>query len=288
MPSFWQKIGAVLLSAVVAFVILAGGQIPWTALLAVNFSKSTSAQPWSVAAMAVVLWLMWLYLGGKGWPRHTSEARRRYLRANSVPGRIFGLAFLSGVLANIALAGYWIVFFQLVKTPANALADASKYPLVTIVLVVAMSSLVSPISEEIAFRGYCQQMLERRFSGPVAVILSSLLFMLAHANHGLFWPKLTVYFLAGLTFGAIALLTNSILTTLPVHIVGDVTFFVLIWPRDSARVLVTQGGADAWFWTHVAQAIAFTVLTLLAFGLLQRSCRATIPELEFSSSVAHR
>jgi membrane protease YdiL (CAAX protease family) len=86
------------------------------------------------------------------------------------------------VLALIALAGFWIVFFQLVKTPANVLDDPSKYPLLTIVLVVGMSSLVSPIVEEIAFRGYCQQILERRFSGMTAVLLSSLLFMLAHAN----------------------------------------------------------------------------------------------------------
>jgi membrane protease YdiL (CAAX protease family) len=168
------------------------GQIPWSVLLVLNFRDRASALPWSVAAMAVVLWLMWLYLGGKGWPRSTSEKRRRLLRANRVPPKTFALAFLCGVLAIIALAGYWIVFFQLVKTPANVLADASKYPLLTVILVTAMSSLVSPVSEEIAFRGYCQQILESRFSGGAAVTLSSLLFMLAHANHGLYWPKLTV------------------------------------------------------------------------------------------------
>lgn len=270
MPSLGQKIAAVLVSAVLAFLILLAGQIPWSVLLALNFRDRASAIPWSVAAMAVVLWLMWHYLGGKGWPRSTSEKRRRLLRANPLPPKTFALAFLCGVLAVVALAGYWIVFFQLVKTPANVLADASRYPLLTVILVTAMSSLVSPISEEIAFRGYAQQILEGRFSGAAAVTLSSLLFMLAHANHGLYWPKLTVYFLAGVVFGTIALLTNSILTTLPVHIVADVTFFVLIWPRDAARVLVTQGGADKWFWVHVMQAIVFTVLVLMAFWRLKK------------------
>jgi membrane protease YdiL (CAAX protease family) len=270
MPSLGQKIAAVLVSAVFAFLILMAGQIPWSVLLALNFRDRASAIPWSVAAMAVVLWLMWQYLGGKGWPRSTSEKRRRLLRANPVPPKTFALAFLCGVLAVVALAGYWIVFFQLVKTPANVLADASRYPLLTVILVTAMSSLVSPISEEIAFRGYAQQILESRFSGAAAVILSSLLFMLAHANHGLYWPKLTVYLLAGVVFGTIALLTNSILATLPVHVVADVTFFVLIWPRDAARVLVTQGGADKWFWVHVMQAIVFTVLVLMAFWRLKK------------------
>ncbi|MBZ5684888.1 MAG: CPBP family intramembrane metalloprotease [Acidobacteriia bacterium] len=270
MPSLGQKMTAVLVSTVLAFLILMAGQIPWSVLLALNFRDRTSAVPWSVAAMAVVLWLMWRYLGGKGWPRSTSEKRRRLLRANPVAPKTFALAFLCGGLAIIALAGYWIVFFQLVKTPANVLAEASKYPLLTVILVTAISSLVSPISEEIAFRGYCQQILESRFSAGAAVTLSSLLFMLAHANHGLYWPKLTVYFLAGVVFGTIALLTNSILTTLPVHIVADVTFFVLIWPRDAARVLVTQGGADKWFWVHVLQAIVFTVLVLLGFWRLKK------------------
>jgi len=117
----------------------------------------------------------------------------------------------------------------------------------TLVLVTLMSSLVSPISEEIAFRGYCQQILEGQFSGLTAVILSSTLFMLAHTNHGLYWTKLSVYFLAGLTFGAVALLTNSILTTLPVHIVADVTFFVFVWPNDAGRVLIPRAGPTGGF-----------------------------------------
>ncbi len=270
MPSLRQKIASVLLSAVLAFLILMAGQVPWSVLLALNFRNRASAVPWSVAVMAVVLWLMWQYLGGKGWPHSTSEKRRRLLRANPVPPKTFVLSFLCGMLAVVALAGYWIVFFQLVKTPANVLADASRYPLLTVILVTAMSSLVSPVSEEIAFRGYAQQILESRFHGGAAVTLSSLLFMLAHANHGLYWPKLTVYFLVGVVFGAIALLTNSILTTLPVHIVGDVTFFVLIWPRDAARVLITEGGADKWFWVHAMQAIVFTLLALVGFWYLEK------------------
>jgi membrane protease YdiL (CAAX protease family) len=267
-------VSAVLWSAIIAFLILFVGQTIWGMLLAANFRNSTRAVPWSVAAMAVVLWLLWQYLGGRWWPRRTAESRKRNLRANPVSGAAFAGALLAGVLSLVALAGFWIVFFQLLKTPANILDDPLKYPLFTIVLVVGMSSLVSPIVEEIAFRGYCQQILERRFSGATAVLISSLLFMLAHANHGWYWPKLSVYFLAGVVFGAIARLTNSILTSLPVHVLGDLTFFMLIWPRDSARVLVSAGGADKWFWMHVAQAIVFTALALMAFRRLAKHAPA--------------
>lgn len=269
-----RRFYAVLWSALIAFLILVLGQTIWGGLLAANFGSSRRAVPWSVAVMVVVLWLFWQYLGGRWSPRKTSASRKRALRANPVSGSVLMGALLAGVLSIIALAGLWIVFFGLVKTPANVLDDPSKYPLLTVVLIVSMSSLVSPIVEEIAFRGYCQQILERHFSGNVAVLLSSLLFMLAHANHGWYWSKLSVYFLAGVVFGAIARLTNSILTSLPVHIFGDLTFFVLIWPRDSARVLVTVAGADKWFWIHVAQAILFGAFALLAFHRLQKQ---TIP-----------
>jgi membrane protease YdiL (CAAX protease family) len=114
---------------------------------------------------------------------------------NRVSASPLGWALAAGVFAVIALAGYWIVLFQIVRTPPNVLPDLSKYPSLTVALVLATSSLVSPIVEEVGFRGYCQQILE--------------------------------YFLADLAFGAIAYLTNSILANIPVHIAADAVFFHL-------------------------------------------------------------
>lgn len=97
--------------------------------------------------------------------------------------------------------------------------------------------------------------------------------MLFHLNQGLEWPKLLVFYLVGVTFGAIAYLANSILASIPVHMLGDLTFFIFIWPRDAARRLIWETGADHWFWTHVAQAIVFTGLAILAFRRLARVTR---------------
>jgi hypothetical protein len=89
---------------VLAFAItgLAGGV--WNALLVINL-RSSPAFPWSVPAMALLLWLMWSYLGGRGWPRSTSDVRRRHLRANRRSGRTYLWAFVAGVLSVVALAG---------------------------------------------------------------------------------------------------------------------------------------------------------------------------------------
>ena len=134
------------------------GQSVWSLLLIANF-KHAATVPWSIPVMAAFLWLMWQYLGGKWWPQSTSEDRHGLLRANRVSASPLGWAFAAGVFAVIALAGYWIVLFQIVRTPPNVLPDLSKYPSLTVALVLAMSSLVSRIVEEVGFRGYCQQIL---------------------------------------------------------------------------------------------------------------------------------
>ena len=152
MNSLKRKSLAILWPALLAFIILAIGQGVWSILLIPNFSRGPSA-PWSIVAMTGFLWLMWQYLGGRWWPGSTSESRRRLFRANQVTGRSFALAFIAGVAAIIALAGYWIVFCQLVKTPPNVLPDTSRYPSLIVALVLGMSSLVSPIVEEIGFPG---------------------------------------------------------------------------------------------------------------------------------------
>jgi membrane protease YdiL (CAAX protease family) len=253
-----------------AITILAGGI--WSALLVTNLQRSP-AVPWSVPVMGLLLWLMWSYLGGKGWPQSTSDARRHYLRANRRSARTYLWSFAAGVLSVVALAGYWIVLFRLVKMPPNALPDVSSYPRMTVALMILMGSLVAPFMEEAGFRGYFQVALEREFRGSVAVAVSSLVFALAHFAHGILWPKLLVYFLVGVAFGATAYLTNSTLPAIVPHIIGDLTFFTLVWPHDAARRLVFDSGTDIWFWIHVAQAIVFTLLAVSAFQRLARESR---------------
>ena len=257
-----------------AITSLAGGI--WSTLLVTNL-RSSPAVPWSVPVMAFLLWLAWSYLGGRGWPRSTSEARRRYLRANRRSGQTYLWACVAGVLSVVALAGIWIVLFRLVKMPPNMLSDVSSYPRATVALMILMGSLVSPFMEEAGFRGYFQVALERELRAPLAILISSVVFALAHGpTQGFLWPKLLFYFLVGIAFGATAYLTDSTLPAIPVHFVGLLVFFTLIWPRDGARRLVLESATDSWFWIHVAQAIVFTVLAVCAFRQLVKLSGRTL------------
>jgi len=280
-----DRILKVIAFAILALVItaLAGGL--WSALLITNL-KSAPAVPWSVPVMALLLWLMWSYLDGKGWPRSTSEARRLYLRANTRSRRINLWASVAGGLSVVALAGYWIVLSQLVEMPPNLLPEMSRYPVLTVSLVTVMASLVAPFAEEAAFRGYFQVVLERQFRGMTAVMISSLVFALAHLAHGILWPKLLVYFIAGVVFGSIAYFTNSTLPAIAPHIMGDLAFFTLIWPYDANRRIVLRSGADLWFWTHVIQAVGFTALAVWAFRrLVWASAQEGVPKTGLAAAV---
>jgi len=253
-----------------AITALAGGI--WGALLVANL-RTGPAVPWAVAVMAPLLWLMWNYLAEKGWPRSTSDVRRRYLRANPGPLATYVWSFAAGGLAVVALAGYWIVFSQLVKMPPNVIPGLTGYPPLTLGLVVLMASLIAPFIEEAAFRGYFQVVLERDFRAPLAVVITSIFFAVAHLNHGIVWPKILVYFPVGVTFGATAYLTNSYLPAIPPHMFGDLVFFLFVWPHDAARKQVWDSGPDSWFWIHVAQSVVFTVFALWAFMQLAKRPR---------------
>lgn len=264
-----SRIRAVLWAAVIVSLISIVGAGTWNVLIVANL-RTTPAIPWAFPVMALVLWLMWQYLSGRWWPRSTSRERHELLRANPVSLPVLGWALAAGILSIVALAGLWIVLVELTGIGGNpTLPSTSVYPPLTVTLLLIMGSLVSPLTEEAAFRGYGQVILERVFPGAAAIGISSVYFALWHGpTQGFFWSKLLFFFLVGVSFGTIACLTRSVLPAIPVHIIGDLTFFTLIWPFDASRPHVWQDGANLWFWIHLAQAIVFAVLAVLAYRKL--------------------
>jgi membrane protease YdiL (CAAX protease family) len=254
---FWAALLAL------ALTMLAGGV--WSGLLVANL-RTTPTIPWAVVVTGLLLWLMWQYLGGRWWPRSTSETRRHLLRARPVAASVFAWALVAGGLSIISLSGCWIVLFQLVEVHGNPLPDFSQYPILTVALVVGMGSLVAAAAEEVGFRGYFQGALEERIGGPLAILIAALAMEPGHGTtQGFAWPTMLFYLLVDVMFGTAAYLTKSILPGLCIHTIGLIIFFSLVWPNDPTRRLVRTSGPDTWFWIHVAQATFFAVLAILVF-----------------------
>jgi membrane protease YdiL (CAAX protease family) len=243
--------------------LLPGGV--WSGLLAANL-KTGIALPWAVPAMGGLLWLGWRYAGGRGPPASTSPARRRYRRANPVPMQVWGWALTANGLALAAFSGLWIVLLQLVKAPGNPTNVFAGYPAATVILIVVTGAVVGAVSEEVGIRGYLQGALERTLPAPVAILIAALVLAPGHAlTQGFVWSTVLFYLLVDFAYGATAYFTNSIYPGVVAHAVGLMVFFLLIWPHDATRRLVSAGGADAWFWLHVLQAAGFGALAIAAF-----------------------
>jgi len=266
----WRKTLLVVGFGLLALLMIGIAGLTWGALVYANLRTSPTL-PWCLPAIIIVLWLTWQYLGGKGPPHSTATKRKLLLRANLVSAQAFAWSALAGALAIGALAGVWIVCVRVIRMPPNPLlpGNFASTPLLVACIIVG-ASLVAPIVEESAVRGYLQTTLEREFRPATAVMLSSFIFAVAHVTQGLSLPKLTIYFLVGVTFGTLAFLNDSILPVIPVHIAADLVFFIFVWPHDSTRELIWHAGTDGWFWFHIVQAVGFTVLSLLALKQLHR------------------
>jgi membrane protease YdiL (CAAX protease family) len=260
-------------TGVLALVLTTVVQGIWSGLLLINL-QTLSAIPWAIVVMAVLLWVMWQYAGGRWWPSTTSRARRAYLRAHRVNARVFTIALVAGACALAALTGLWIVLFQTGLMRGNSLPDFSQYPTPTVVGVLVMASLVGALAEEAGLRGYFQVALERELSAPVAIAIAALALTPGHgATQGFAVPTIFFYLLVDLTFGVTAYLCDSVWPGVVVHATGLLIFFALVWPFDSRRPLVPNALTDGWFWIHAVQAALFAGLALLAFRRLASEVR---------------
>jgi membrane protease YdiL (CAAX protease family) len=256
-------------AAAFAFAIALVPQGVWSALIVLNVRTSPNV-PWAVILMPLLLGTLWLYLDGRWGNSRTREARRRRLRARLVPGRVFAWALLAGGLSLVALTGLWIVLAQFVRMPGSVLPPAGPVSRLMMAVAVAMGAMISPLCEQAGIWGYAQVILERDYRPATAIAISAVLFaLLPHPPMQVaLIPKFLFFFLTGLTFAVSAYLAGSILPGIIVHALGLFTFFTLIWPGDPGRALVAAGGADAWFWVHVAQVIVCTALASAAFARL--------------------
>jgi membrane protease YdiL (CAAX protease family) len=246
----------------------------WGGLLMANLS-TTPALPWSAPLTWGLLALAWAYAGGWGPPLRTQSSRRASLRGTSIDRPTFAIALAAGSCALIALIGLWIVLFQTGAMRGNSAPNFAEYPLVTVVAVIATAALMGAMTEEAAFRGYLQGLLERRFAPSVAVIATALVLAPGHAaTQGFAIPTFVFYLLVDAMLGTTAYLTNSIVPGTMIHAAGLALFFGWIWPNDAARVIGRAAFEEPWFWGHIAQIAVFGGTSVVLYQRLAATRRS--------------
>ena len=121
-----------------------------------------------------------------GWWRHRFRLSHYGVTTAGQPiWRLVGMGMLLFALAAMPLKLLWIAkrFFALGPQPAFwALLDNNWTPSFWLFLAVS-SFVVTPIFEELFYRGYCQARLEEDFGGVGAIVIVALFMTLGHTQY---------------------------------------------------------------------------------------------------------
>ena len=134
------------------------------------------------------------------------------IRQGLIWSAAFGLLVLVVSLAAWLLAG--INTFARMRAGSDATVGA-------LILFLVVGGIVSPVAEEIAFRGVLYGYL-RRWGAWAAIALSSLLFVLAHAATGGFPLAQTV---GGILFALAYERERNLFVPMVIHILGNLAIF---------------------------------------------------------------
>jgi membrane protease YdiL (CAAX protease family) len=278
----WLRLPILGRAALIGLGVAAAGTLPWAALVSAN-TRYLSTLPWAVPVMALYLWSYWRYFArGTGWPRSTSEARRRNARANALPDEAWGAALLAGVLGLVGVLLLQGVLSRLVALPQQSDLDASRYPILTVLLWVVMSAVVAGVVEETSFRGYLQRPIERRHGPVVAILVAGSLFGLVHFTHPEVGVVLLPFFIAvAAVYGALAYFTDSTFPGMILHAGGNMFSALDLFARGRSewqltvepRPLVWETGPDLAFWVNVAALLIVATMTVWAYSSLARVTR---------------
>ena len=275
----WRRI-PVVVRAILAgeLVVSVTGLVP--ALLMLANLRLSPRVPWLLPATAAWLWLCWRYLDGWGWPRRTAAARRRDLRARSLPAPVWGWALAAGALGIASVTGLAFLTPRLAAIPREAFKlpiDLGAYPPWTIAAVLLAISATAGVTEEAGFRGYMLSPIERRHGWPAAILVVGFMFFLDHhLSHAYATFAFLPFFMAiSAVHGLLVYCTRSILPSVVLHAVADalilpVQYGLLGNPPAS---VVWQTGLDGPFVAALAVFLVCGTAAVPAFRRLASASR---------------
>ena len=190
-----------------------------------------------LASFVMLRWVDRRPLGALGYALEPAAAR------DSATGFLIGGALLSGSVGLLVVAG-----------TARWVADSGTVPEYAATLGQALAMFaVAAAAEEVLFRGYAFQALVQGIGVWPAILLSSVLFSLMHAqNPNVDWVALANIFLAGIMLAVAYLKTRSLWFATALHLAWNWVMSALLdFPvsglqRDTPLYSAVETGADWW------------------------------------------
>jgi membrane protease YdiL (CAAX protease family) len=154
--------------------------------------------------------------------------------------------------------------------------DFSALPPWTVVSILLAISVSAGVVEEAAFRGVLISPIARRHGWPVAILVSGVMFFVAHLNHSYVTLAHLPFFLAiSAVHGLLVYWTGSILPAIVLHASADALFIPLQYGLigNLHAEPVWRTGVDPAFLACLAVVLVFGLAAVPAFRGLARVVR---------------
>jgi len=222
-------------AVIIGTVVALAGTIPRDIFFALNL-RFLAGIPWAVPVTGIYLWFFWKQL-------ESTDERRRLLRANPLPVRVWLWALTAGLLGIVALVLVLNIANRFVALPEQQLPNLAGVPKITVFSLLLAAAPIAGLIEEAAFRGYMQGPIERRCALPIAILITGTMFALVHLD---FTPILWPYYVAvAALYGVVTSLTNSILPAIVLHTLGNTYSNLDLLLHGRAEWQAPSGGPHA-------------------------------------------
>jgi len=285
----WDSLPASLRAIINGLLITLFAANVWTPLI-VGLGVPLGA-PVEVGFLALFLW----WASGGGPPLATQTARGAAFRKGALSPAGWARGLVAALSFAVTVHAAIVLLFRLVPFPTDAFQrgyDLSFIPSLPLKwLVVVISAGSAGICEETGFRGYMQQPIERRHGPALAILVSSIFFMLLHLTKG--WATvgmIPIVLGAGVLLGLLAWSSESLIPGMIGHVTMDVGLFAYWWTGiagDFTARPIAETGVDMPFLIACAAFATSLLVTLFMIWRLRqvtRSLAAQAPPPSVSTS----
>jgi membrane protease YdiL (CAAX protease family) len=238
--------------------------------------------PTAAAAEVLFLGLYVWWAAGGGPPRSLQGVRAEYFRTRALSGAQWIWGIVAAVCFAATVHAALVLLFRFVPFPADAFHhgyDLSFIPSRQMQwLACIVSALSAGVCEETGFRGYMQTPIEKRHGPVVAILISSLFFMLIHLTKD--WAlvgMVPVVFGAGVLLGTLARASGTLVFVMLGHWFMDIGLFAYWWAQIGGTFSqrpIFETGAD---WTFYAECAVFAAVVALLLRATLRLRRLRAP-----------
>lgn len=202
----------------------------WVILFTINTLVYPNI-PWSVLVTAVYLYFWNRYVKGDSTKSGSARLRAECYRAVNDDYSV--RVIVAAVLASLGILILMVCAYKFLKLPVQE-APMKNISTLAGVIYFAMSAVVAGLCEEVGFRGYMQQPLEKRYGITKALVITTTVFTFVHLGNSDNWPLIPFYVASGLNFGLMSWLTRNLKLAIALHTATNFLSYLILWQFSSA------------------------------------------------------